>query len=218
VAREQMVADILAAGRRHLATHGAAALSLRAVARDLGLVSSAVYRYVPSRDDLLTRLLIQGYDELGQTVEDVAQASRRRTPARQWLALAQATRTWALGEPQMWALLYGSPVPGYAAPTDTIDPATRLPRALITLVIAHRPTLDDQAPSPKLQPLLTPIRDQIPPGALSDELIMRALMAWSQVIGSVSFELFGHRKGAVTDYAQYFEQEQLRLAAYLGLG
>src|SRR5215475_9172589 len=68
-ARAEITREILEAGRRHLAMEGAAALSLRAIARDLGMVSSAVYRYVASRDDLLTRLIIDAYDALGAAAE-----------------------------------------------------------------------------------------------------------------------------------------------------
>src|SRR3982751_5196633 len=73
-ARTQTIADIVRLGREHLAVHGAAALSLRAVARDLGVVSSAVYRYVDNRDELLTLLLIDGYNELGDEVDAAVNA------------------------------------------------------------------------------------------------------------------------------------------------
>ena len=75
-ARAQTLEDITRIGRRHLATEGAAALSVRAVARDLGVVSSAIYRYVRSRDDLLTLLVVDGYDELGDEVDAAEGAVR----------------------------------------------------------------------------------------------------------------------------------------------
>src|SRR6478609_10359339 len=76
-ARAQTLADITTIGRQHLATEGAAALSVRAVARDLGVVSSAIYRYVRSRDDLLTLLVVDGYDELGDAVDEAEGAIAR---------------------------------------------------------------------------------------------------------------------------------------------
>ena len=108
--------DITRIGREHLAEHGAAALSLRAVARDLGVVSSAVYRYVANRDDLLTLLVVDGYDELGDAV-DAAVADVPADDYRgRFLAVGRAVRAWALREPATYALLFGSPVPGYEAP------------------------------------------------------------------------------------------------------
>ena len=68
-ARAEVRASILAAAARRVATDGAIDLSLRAVARDVGMVSSAVYRYFASRDELLTALIIEAYDSLGEHVE-----------------------------------------------------------------------------------------------------------------------------------------------------
>lgn len=117
-ARQQTMADILRIGREHLATHGAAALSLRAVARDLGVVSSAVYRYVASRDELLTLLVVDGYTELADTVDDALADVAADAHAEQFRVLGHAVRTWALREPARYALLFGSPVPGYHAPAE----------------------------------------------------------------------------------------------------
>ncbi|MCU1659577.1 MAG: regulatory protein TetR, partial [Pseudonocardiales bacterium] len=123
-ARAEMTEQIKQAARRHLAVDGPD-LSLRAVARDLGLVSSAVYRYFSSRDELLTALIIDGYDALGQAAERAEAVVARRDLAGRWLALGRGIRAWAIDNPHEYALLYGSPVPGYAAPQDTIGPATR---------------------------------------------------------------------------------------------
>ena len=110
--------DIVRIGRAHLATDGAAALSLRAVARDLGVVSSAVYRYVASRDELLTLLVVDGYDELGDAVDAALAQVDRADHAGRMVAIGRAVRAWALAEPATYALLFGSPVPGYEAPAE----------------------------------------------------------------------------------------------------
>ena len=124
--------DITRIGRQHLAEYGAAALSLRAVARDLGVVSSAVYRYVKSRDELLTLLVVNGYDELGDAVETALADVPRGDHRDRFLTYGRAIRAWALAEPATYALLYGAPVPGYHAPADqTTEPGTRLARALL---------------------------------------------------------------------------------------
>src|SRR3954467_4058552 len=115
--RAELTADIADAARRQLAEVGAAALSLRAVARELGMASSAVYRYFPSRDDLLTRLIIDGYDDLGSAAEDADDPAA--APHDRWMAVCRAVRHWAVAHPYEYALLYGSPVPGYEAPRDT---------------------------------------------------------------------------------------------------
>src|SRR5690349_15982731 len=134
-ARAELTGEIKAVARRHLAEHGSAGLSLRAVAREVGMVSSAVYRYFPSRDDLLTALIVDAYNAVGATAEEAIAANRRRTAAARWLAVSEAVRTWALANPHEYALIYGSPVPGYSAPPDTIDPAARIALALLQIVV-----------------------------------------------------------------------------------
>src|ERR1700688_3623533 len=123
--RAEMTDEIKAVARRHLETDGAN-LSLRAVARDMGMVSSALYRYFASRDDLLTALIVDAYNALGEIVEAADTAVTDRDDLRErWLAVARAVRGWALANPSEYALLYGSPVPGYKAPQDTIPAAVR---------------------------------------------------------------------------------------------
>ena len=128
--RAELTREITDTARRHLATEGAAGLSLRAVAREMGMVSSAIYRYFPSRDDLLTALIIDGYNAIGAAVEKADGACRRDDYAGRWLAASRAVRTWALAHPHEYALVYGSPVPGYQAPQQTIGPASRVAAVL----------------------------------------------------------------------------------------
>jgi hypothetical protein len=95
------------------------------VARDLGVVSSAVYRYVASRDDLLTLLVVDGYDELGDAVDAAVARVDPADHRGRLMAIGRAVRTWAVAEPATYALLFGSPVPGYHAPAErTTGPGT----------------------------------------------------------------------------------------------
>src|SRR6478736_9694910 len=108
-ARAEIMAELLTAARARLVADGAADLSLRAVARDLGMASSAVYRYVESRDALLTLLIIEAYDAVGHVAEEAA--GRPATgPAAAWLEVARAVRGWALEQPYSFELIYGTPV------------------------------------------------------------------------------------------------------------
>src|SRR5439155_24329940 len=123
--RAELIEEIKNAARRQIATEGAS-LSLRAVARELGMVSSALYRYFASRDDLLTALIIDAYNAMGEASERADEGIADRTDVLgRWLAVARSLRAWALAFPHEYALIYGSPVPGYAAPQDTIGPSTR---------------------------------------------------------------------------------------------
>ncbi|MGB6617571.1 MAG: TetR/AcrR family transcriptional regulator, partial [Trebonia sp.] len=128
-ARAELTREITEEARRQLAETGAQGLSLRAVARELGMVSSALYRYFPSRDDLLTALIIDAYDALGEVAETAIAAGAR--PRVRWLAACHAIRGWALAHPHEYSLIYGSPVPGYRAPQATVGPASRVPLAFM---------------------------------------------------------------------------------------
>ena len=123
--REDVTARILEIGRRHLAEHGAAGLSLRAVTRDLGMVSSAVYRYVANRDELLTLLLVDAYSDQADAVAHAVATESGKGWDERLLVAARAFRSWALAEPSRYALLYGSPVPGYAATQMSRRPGMR---------------------------------------------------------------------------------------------
>src|SRR3712207_8253729 len=104
--RAAMTEEIKTTARRHLATDGAN-LSLRAVARDMGMVSSALYRYFPSRDDLLTALIIDAYNALGEAAERSDAGVGRDDLRGRWLAICRGVRAWALANPAEYALIYG---------------------------------------------------------------------------------------------------------------
>lgn len=213
--RVAVVEDIKAAGRRQLAEVGAAGLSLRAVARELGMVSSAVYRYFASRDDLLTALLVDAYDALGAAVEEAA-ADRRGSFEVRWVRVATAVREWAVAHPQEYALLYGSPVPGYQAPGDTVPAASRPPVAAIGIVAAAVEA--GEIDLTKRASVTRALRDDLArlragvPGDLSDEVLLRALYAWTQIFGGISFELFGHLHNVVEAYEDLFTNQARRAA------
>ena len=223
-ARAEITAEILDTAREHLGRDGAAALSLRAVARDLGMVSSAVYRYVPNRDALLTMLIIDAYDGLGAAVEKAESAIDRADHLGRFLTTCHAVRTWALAHPHEYALIYGSPVPGYAAPTDTIAPASRVPTVLITILIDLQLARKAPAPEPVEPVVSAAIADirEFSGGLLSDDLMLRGMAAWSGLFGAVSFELYGQLHNVVAESAKarkaYFDHQMRQVAVGLGLG
>lgn len=135
-ARIEVTAAIKDEAKKQLVAEGAAKLSLRAVARELGMASSALYRYFPSRDELLTALIVDAYDSVGETAETAHRAARAEatTHVARWIAVTRAVREWALAHPHEYALIYGSPVPGYTAPQATIGPASRVGLVLISVV------------------------------------------------------------------------------------
>lgn len=222
-ARARTMADIVRIGREHLATHGAAALSLRAVARDLGVVSSAVYRYVRSRDELLTLLLVDGYDQLGNAVDAALAEVAPEDFRGRMVAVGRAVRAWAHREPATYALLFGSPVPGYQAPPErTTGPGTRVIRTLVTIwedayVAGVLPAPDDLEATPVLAEAFVAVREDVGT-TVPDALLSRGVLAWSALFGCVSFELFGQwGPEAFGDPDALFEHHLKVLADTVGL-
>ncbi|WP_106196550.1 TetR/AcrR family transcriptional regulator [Umezawaea tangerina] len=219
--RAEMTEEIKATARRHLATDGAN-LSLRAVARDMGMVSSALYRYFASRDDLLTALILDGYNALGAAAEagDATVADRADLRGR-WLATCHAVRTWALGTPAEYALLFGSPVPDYRAPQDTVAAASRTPTTLIRIlkdgfdagVITEPPA--DGVPA-DVRTDMARLRDRAVPD-LPEVLLARGSMGWIQLFGAVSFELFGQLDNVVEAREAYFGYQMGQVATAIGI-
>ena len=207
-ARIELTEEIKTVARRHLAEHGSAALSLRAVAREVGMVSSAVYRYFPSRDDLLTALIIDAYDAVGERVEAAAAAAPQRSVAVRWLRMCDAVRSWALANAHEYSLIYGSPVPGYAAPQATILPASRVPLVLLQLVaegVANGEIAEGESPkiARAIRSDLAQLRLAAAPG-VSDAVLSRGIGVWAQLLGTINLEMFGHLHNVIHDYDAFF--------------
>lgn len=233
--REEMTREIKETARAHLAREGAGALSLRAVARDMGMASSALYRYYPTRDHLLTALIVEGYDAIGEAAEEADRAARAAATGggaygeegasahrARWAAVCGAVRAWALTHPQEYALLYGSPVPGYHAPEDTVGPAGRV--ALVLGGIASDAAgaglawpAPGPAPPPPVLADARALRESALPG-VPEEVLARGLLAWTALYGLISFELFGHYRNVVSDLDAYFRYCTEVLGSLAGAG
>lgn len=217
--RERIERDIIAIGRRHLVTEGAAGLSVRAIARELGMVSSAVYRYVTSRDDLLTLLLIDAYNELADAV-DLARQSAADSWDAQILASARAARQWAVDQPACWALLYGSPVPGYHAPGEmTIGPGTRVVGALFGAVATGIAAGDVVVSNIEVPQSMSADFDEVRAEFEfdgNDATVLKCFLLWAALVGAISLEVFGqYGADTLTDPAGVFDRQIEMLLATL---
>ncbi len=219
--RAELTEAIKTTARAHLASDGATSLSLRAVARELEMASSAIYRYFPSREALLTALIIDAYNTLGERVETADSALDPTDFETRWITVAHTVRDWARENPHEYALIYGSPVPGYAAPEDTIEPATRVTRVMLGL-------LADLAAAGLLPPDADPSTPPIPTNVAGDlhaittivhaelptPVVAQGMTAWAQMFGLVSFELFGHLENVIDpDHRRDFFDHSMRAAA-----
>lgn len=219
-ARRELVEEIIETARSQLATQGAADLSVRAVTRQLGMSASAVYRYFPNRDALLTALIVSAYQRLGDAARDAEARVDSADYAGRWLAVFRAVRSWALAHRHEYALIYGSPVPGYHAPEDTVVPASGVALRLAAIAIdADRAVgLAPQAPLPPSEDLRRDAAERAAQALAAlgteragglDEIDPSAVIAvidgWTQLFGTVSFELFGHYERTVEAREDYLD-------------
>jgi AcrR family transcriptional regulator len=220
--RAELTREITEVARRQLATEGAGGLSLRAVARDMGMVSSAIYRYFPSRDDLLTALIVDGYNAIGEVAEQADAGCPGGDYPGRWLAVSRAIRDWALRHPHEYALVYGSPVPGYQAPQQTIGPAARAATVFgailgqAYLAGALRPPEGAPAAPASFTPDAAALRESIMPG-VPDDVIAAGVTCWAALFGLLSFELFGQFENVITDRDAFFGYAVRSLGRLAGL-
>ncbi|WP_432092408.1 TetR/AcrR family transcriptional regulator [Streptomyces sp. bgisy100] len=201
--RAQVRAEITERAWEQIATAGASALSLNAIAKQMGMSGPALYRYFAGRDELITELVREAYRSLAETFRTASAAGADLA------GLAHALRDWALADPQRYFLVYGSPIPGYHAPADTTAISSEIMKTLLDACAALAP---DSAATP-FDTHLEDHRDWAaghpgPPGALH-----RSLTFWTRLHGVLSLELAGHFDGMDFDPALLFAAELDDLSA-----
>ncbi|MFD7711347.1 TetR/AcrR family transcriptional regulator [Streptomyces sp. NPDC059785] len=217
-------AAIKATARGLLGELGAARLSLEAVAEGAGLAVSDVAAVFPHRDDLLTALVIDAYDASGAAME---QADRKAldsgAPAgARLLAVTRALRRWSFDHPGEFALIYGSPVPEYHAPQQTIPAASRTPAALAAVVRAALEAGELTPPRRAVPgpPLLLPEAVQLfggVPGEPFSDIIERGIVLWSSLVGLLVFQVFSRTHDSVRDESAFFDYAVAVAAESIGL-
>ncbi|MFD0403648.1 TetR/AcrR family transcriptional regulator [Kitasatospora sp. NPDC127121] len=201
--RAQVQEEIKERAWEQIATAGASALSLNAIAKRMGMSGPALYRYFASRDELITELVRDAYRSL-------ADAFQARAAAGADLAgLAQALRRWALDDPQRYLLVYGTPVPGYRAPEDTTRISVEIMAVLLDACTAELSPAE-QSPAVSPSPFDAHLAEHrawagehpAPPAVLH-----LALAVWTRLHGVLSLELAGHFTGMGFDPAQLYAAE-----------
>jgi AcrR family transcriptional regulator len=210
--RETTERAILDGGLRLLADGGAAALTVRGLARVLGMVPSGLYRYAANRDELLTLLIAHAHGDLADQVCAAHDRVSTSDLRGRWRAIAHAIRDWSLAHPQEFALIFGTPVPGYHAPPErTVEPGTRVLLLLARLgadaeAAGIHPTRGerfDAAAATGAAPALAFLAQA--GVALTASTALAGIAAWQLVMGSVLSEQFGYLGHDGLDFASAFE-------------
>ena len=189
--RAQVRGEVKQAALRQLAQSGPAGLSVSAIGKQLGVSGPALYRYFASRDELLTELVIDAYNDLADALRTGAGQPAGQPPQARFEALARAYRSWALAQPHRYRLLYGPPLPGYDAHAQRLVDASQA--AMSQLLSVLRELGDRTAPAPP-----QPLASQLTAWTLAHDpdidpaTALRAVLTWSRLHGLVSLEIAGN--------------------------
>lgn len=222
--RAATVAEIKAAARQRLVDGGQGAISLRAVARDLGLSAPALYRYFPSHEDLLTALITDFFDELTDAMTAVRDALPPDDLGGRLYAVGTGLRDWAVAHPAEFGLVFGAPVP---SPMLDIEDASPCHQAGMRFGAVSK---DLVAELWHLKPFPVPTDEELGPelvrelrsragqfGDLPAGAVYLSLNYWTRLYGLICMEVFGQLHWALDDAGPYFEAQLNEIATALGL-
>lgn len=201
---------------KQIAEHGAPALGLRGIARELGITAPAIYNYFPRRDDLVTALIVDAFTSLGESQKDAIQHLPDSDLPARLSTLGLAYRAWAITYPQRYQLIFGTPIPGYEAPADITVPAAAwslvpLIETLQAISTAGRLRVRrSTGMTPELEPMLEKWSQFT--GGKDVEVLYLALVIWSRVHGLVMLEIGNQIPSFITDPGQIYHREVLSLA------
>jgi AcrR family transcriptional regulator len=228
--RAATVQEIKATARRLLIAEGPPAVTLRAIAREMGMTAPGLYRYFPSHEELWEELCHDTYADLADALEAELAGLPEQAAELRLLALARRFRSWAVSHPHEFGLVFGMPLPGIGQVKDLTDPqyisgmrfALVFTRAFAEVWTKLRfPIVPDDEMAPALAAQLRGYRDSVgaaagvPPLPLGAVLIF--LQAWVQLYGIVTMEVFGHLSFCLADVTEFFEAELVSIGRALGI-
>jgi AcrR family transcriptional regulator len=222
--RTATLGEIKDVARRLLVQEGPAGISLRAIAREMGMTAPALYRYYPNLEELVGGLCADLYDEASAALEHARDTCGSTDPAERLLTVSREFRRWSVAHPAEFGLMFASPMPGLSG--GKLDPQTPVDHAgmrfagvfLGLFVELWRRAPFETTPADELPPAL---RWQLEAYVDATGLHLPAgaaqlfLSCWIRLFGIVSMEVFGHLHFALTDVEPMFEAELASAARLL---
>lgn len=213
--REATREEIKALARQQMAASGTASLAMNAIARAMGMVPSALYRYFPDRDALITALIVDAFEDLSATLRaaDAGPGFGARLHAA-----AKAYRRWALDHPVDFQLVFGNPIPDYHAPVEQTGPAMQRVFAVFLDILNAAHAAGRLRPVAAFSPAVLAACDPDDMFSIYPPPVMYSgLEGWAAMHGVVTLELFGHLTHAVQDGEAFYSGHMLGYLATLGL-
>jgi len=215
--RENAREEIKALARQQMAASGTASITLNVIARAMGVVPSALYRYYADRDALITALIVDAYASLAETLLTATETIADQQYGNRLQAAAEAYRIWALAHPVDFQLIFGNPIPEYHAPIELTGPAS------MRVFGVFLQTLQAAYLAGKLQPWVGYHPEAFTAhklngsGQYAPAAMYAGIMGWSKMHGMVTLELFGHLSHAIANPAIFFRSEMQSYLDTIGL-
>ena len=221
--RDLTIAEIKATARQQMAESGTAGVSLSAIARAMELSAPALYRYFASRDDLVTALIVDAFNDLADAIQAAESAVEAKTCAPKIAASCLAYREWAIAHPVDFQLIYGNPISGYVAPAEITVPLARRPfDGLLRLFLEAYQTGELVVPAeyaPVPAGISAHFATWLPKAVYDfpDALLCLLMSGWARIHGMVMLELFEHLGPVVGDSAAFYRYELGAFLQQLGM-
>lgn len=224
-AREATYAEIKQIARQQMAEKGASALSLNAIAREMRMTTPALYRYFANRDALVTELVVEAFQSLGDVLETAVSSQDHTQYHARFIDMCNAYRSWAMAHPQDYTLIYGTPIPNYHAPRErTVEVASRVLSLFGGLFgeayQAEKLTIPTayQQLTPQMQQIIEMVFGEVPTGDQPISLFILTLLVWSRLNAVVWSTLYNHFPPVITDSGELFQLEVTAICHELSLG
>jgi AcrR family transcriptional regulator len=221
--RGESIALIKAAAHRQMAARGTAGLSLRGIARELGITAPAIYNYFARLDDLITALIVDAFTDLADAIEAAESAVESEACGPKVLASCLAYREWAITHPVDFQLIYGNPIPGYVAPAEVTVPLARRPFDGLFHLFLHAHRTGELTVPVEYSPVPSSISEHfaawLPASGYDfpDALLCLLMSGWARIHGMVMLELFEHIGPVVGDPAAFYRYELEAFMTRLGM-
>lgn len=217
--REATIEEIKSIAWRQIEEQGAAALSLRAIAREMGMTAPGLYRYYPSRDDLVTALISEAFDSFSQYLEAALDAVPITDHAERFRKVCEAYFHWAVAAPARYSLIFGTPAPGYRM-GEAAYPSAQRAFLVLQTVLGEAVAAGEARGAAALAPLPPELRARyqelqkfgMPYAPIATHL---ALTAWGALHGFTSLCLHGYLENFLADQVEGFLQKQIEQLAGL---
>jgi AcrR family transcriptional regulator len=214
--------EIKQVAREQLASHGPAGVSLRAVARAMGMTPSALYRYVDSREDLILALAADAFRSLADALETGYDAAPDDDHLARWRSVTRAYRRWAQEHSVEYGLIFTSPLDH--AQMKESEAGTEMHRSIAVLFRCMTEAIADGIIDPtKYAQQLTPaLRAQFEGWrehsdvTFPTEGLVGCLTTWIHLHGFLTLELFGHLPPFFVDADDAFDQQMYDVLLQLG--